>query len=72
MKVNVRINLPILLGFSDYHEIDSFGDNISRIIPKIKREELGSIGRKYWAIFYTARNKEYRKLIKDYEEKTSI
>jgi len=62
---DIRVNLPIVLAFEDYHEIPAFAANINAIIHgkvKVKCEELGLLGNQYMGIFYLQRNLEFSEL----------
>lgn len=61
----VLVNLPIVLMFTDYHEIANFASNVNQIIHgkvKVKYNELGLLAGKYVAIFYLQRNDEFQDL----------
>ncbi|CAB4196940.1 hypothetical protein UFOVP1290_460 [uncultured Caudovirales phage] len=68
MKVKpkeILVNLPIVLMFTDYHEIPEFASNINQLIHgkvHVKYEELGLLGSKYAGIFYLQRNDEFTDL----------
>lgn len=71
MKINpkeVMVNLPTILTFEDYHEIDSALDLFNNIMcKKIKAKELFSNNGYYYAIFYLKQDKEYRLMVKEHE-----
>jgi hypothetical protein len=74
MKVKpkeIMVDLPIVLPFTDYHDIPAFAATINTIIHgkvKIKCEELGILGRQYMGLFYFHRNDEYHELRKEFIE----
>jgi hypothetical protein len=62
---DLRVNLPIVLGFDDYHEIPAFASAINAIIHgklRLKYEELGLLENQYMGIFYLHRNQEFQEL----------
>ena len=69
----MKINLPIILSFDDYHEFRACGQIINKVISaptKIKYEELGDINDGlYHAIFYVNRDEKFKKLIKEFNER---
>ena len=74
-KTQVTLNLPMIMEFRDYHDINFFCSQMNELVigKKIKAEELGCVG-KYLAIFYIEKNDAYKKLreetmveIKEYE-----
>ena len=36
----MKINLPIVIGFDNYHEIDEFVDDVKKILPDIRGKEI--------------------------------
>jgi hypothetical protein len=75
LKTPKSINLPIIIGFSDYHEIDYFKETLAPVCPKLKAEELNledwgyntdnlnlSPGRFYYGLFYIGPKPVKRKL----------
>ena len=66
--MNTNINLPIVIGFNDYHEIAAFRDKLQGIIPKITFDEIGHVDGKYKAIFYTRKDKNYRAIRAEFAE----
>ena len=68
---DIRVNLPIVLGFDDPEEIPKFAATINTIIHgkvKIKCEELGVLGAQYMGLFYMQRNNEYQELRDEFIE----
>lgn len=66
----VLVNLPIVLQFTDYHELPEFASNINQLLHgkvKVKYEELGVLGSKYIGIFYLQRNDEFTELRKEFK-----
>lgn len=61
----VLLTIPIILEFSDYHEIDYIGDYFKQLNPKFKCEEVEFFDGKYHGIFYLSKNAEYKTLIKE-------
>jgi len=62
---DIKVNLPTVLMFQDYHEIPIFAETINSIIHgkvKVKCEELGILGGRYVGIFYLQRNNESQRL----------
>lgn len=58
---NKKLNLPILLEFRDYHEIDYVLDFFKEVIPNIKAKELDNYCEhtsSYGAIFYAGSQKD--------------
>ena len=47
-----KINIPIILEFRDYHDIDFFGSDLQRIIPLIRWKEIDFDRGNYLAIYY--------------------
>lgn len=72
MKVkpkDIKVNLPTVMMFRDYHEIPAFAVTINSIIHgkvKVKCEELGLLGGQYVGIFYLQRNNEYQGLREEF------
>lgn len=50
----MKINLPIIIAYSDYHDIYFAHETLEQIIPGAKFEELGCSYR-YYALFYKGR-----------------
>lgn len=68
-KLKVPVNIPIILEFSDYHEIDYVGRYMGELFNReLQSEELSFRDGSYWAIFYFKKDKEYRVLVKEHEE----
>lgn len=66
----MKINLPTIINFYDYHEIDDFGDKLKAIVPGVKWLELDRAldwGKHYCAIFYKAKDDTYKKMLKKYK-----
>lgn len=66
---DIRVNLPIVLGFDDPEEIPKFAATINTIIHgkvKVKCEDLGILGTQYMGLFYIQRNDEYQELRDDF------
>jgi hypothetical protein len=71
------INLPVVLSFGDYHDIDIFAEDVSRLGIKIKSKEVACFhdvfpGR-YYGLFYVGKcpdkktiNKLLESCIKEY------
>jgi len=62
---DIKVNLPIVLGFEDYQEIPAFAAAINTIIHgkvKVKCEDLGMLGWQHMGIFYLQRNLEFTEL----------
>jgi hypothetical protein len=55
----MKINLPTVLGFRDYHEINHFEYLLSQIIPGVKSKEIGYIDGAYQGIFYLKQDNKY-------------
>lgn len=51
-QINKKVNLPVQLEFSDYHEIDYVLNFFKEVIPGIKATKIGCDGM-YQAVFYT-------------------
>lgn len=66
----VLINIPMILSFDDYHEIDHVKNFYNQLISnkKIKSKELFSNNYGYSAIFYFKQDDEYKRLIKEYKQ----
>lgn len=68
MKVKPKealLNLPIVIMFTDYHEIPIFASNINQVLhgkSRVKYEELGMLGGQYVGLFYLQRNDEFDEL----------
>jgi len=63
----IEANLPVVIGFEDYHEIEAFSGQLENIIPSIKHRELGMADREYKAIFFVRKGPDYKKLVKQTE-----
>lgn len=62
------LELPAIIRVDDYHEFDYIIDYLKQLGAKrIKYEELGCEGRDYIGIFYSSKDKDYKKLVKEYE-----
>jgi len=62
------VNIPIILEFSDYHEINPLLDQLNIIFKKkLKVEELFSNNGIYYAIFYFKKDRYYNLLLKKHE-----
>lgn len=68
----MKINLPIIVSFRDYHDINIFGDSLKEIIPNIKYKKLESgdigVGEVYHAIFYKVKDKKFNHLRKEHKQ----
>lgn len=64
----VEADLPKILRFGDYHDAEIFREQLANIIPKIKYRELGLAYSKYVTIFYTTKDVEYKKMVKQAEK----
>lgn len=67
----ILVNLPIVLTFTDCHEIPEFAANINTLIygkVKVKYEELGELGGQYIGLFYINRNDEFSELRAEFKE----
>ena len=67
---DIKVKLPIILSFRDYHEIDNVLYHINSLLRgKIKANELGCSGEyyEYYAIFYLKKDKEYYSLVKEWQ-----
>lgn len=54
--MTVKISLPCVMTFDDYHHIDDFVDKLNEITKeKIKGKEIGFDGQNYVGIIYTER-----------------
>jgi len=53
MKVNT--NLPCLVSFGDYHDIDEFQETLKKIIPGAKVKEIGLRWGEYVAVIYVGK-----------------
>jgi hypothetical protein len=63
-----NVNIPVILEFNDYHEINPLLDQLNEIFKKkLKAEELFSNNGCYYAIFYFKKDKNYKSLVKDHE-----
>jgi hypothetical protein len=49
--MNISVNLPLRIDVDDYHEIESIGELLKKLNPRIKVKELGCNGR-YVGIAY--------------------
>jgi hypothetical protein len=65
---NISARIPIIMEFSDYHEINPTLDSLNEIFSKkLKAEELFHNGGGYYAIFFFKKDKEYKFLVKEHE-----
>ena len=69
MKIKPKkalLNLPTVLTFDDYHEINLATDMFNELVcgQKIKAKEIGYCGGGYNAIFYLKQDKEFQALRK--------
>ena len=65
---NVKLNLPVILEFADYHYIDDFYYEVKQIIPKLKRKEVEFANGIYYGIFYVNADAKYKKLLKEHKK----
>lgn len=65
----VSINIPVIMNFDDYHEVDYVRDYFNQLVSskKIKSKELFSSDYGYTAIFYFKQDNEYKRLVKEYK-----
>jgi hypothetical protein len=53
------INLPVVLSFGDYHDIDNFAEDVSRLGLHIKAKEIHNYNDvfpgRYYGLFYVGR-----------------
>jgi hypothetical protein len=67
------INVPMILYFRDYHEIDYVCDYLTRIIPGLKSKELSfnpdspDDAGGYAGIFYLKKDKAYYQMVQEHE-----
>lgn len=64
-----QAELPKVLTFGDYHDIEHFRTTVERIVPGIKARELGAAGESYYAIFYIKKDAGYKVMCKDTQNK---
>jgi hypothetical protein len=66
----LKMNLPKILSFVDYHEIKYIEKYINEFVSKdtqIKSKEIMGLGSKeYYAIFYLEKDEVYDALIKEF------
>ena len=66
-RKEVKVTIPVIMSFSDYHEIDYVLDHLNEIFGgKMKAEELGCMGDNE-AIFFFKKDAEYRSLVKEWK-----
>lgn len=76
----INTDLPVILWFDDYHEIDTFGDTLKKIVKNVKWKELNKEtydlngDEHYCGLFYLAgkepNKSEYSKInSKNYKKK---
>jgi hypothetical protein len=51
----IKIKLPVVIAFQDYHEIPFFEDKLRCIIPGIKVREIGTRAPVYEAVVYVGK-----------------
>lgn len=62
------VNIPVILEFNDYHEINPLLDQLNVIFKKkLKSEELFTNNGTYYAIFFFKKDKNYKSLVKEHD-----
>lgn len=54
----MKIKLPCIISFRDYHDIDDFADKLRVIIPDVMVEEAGMHSREYHAVVFATRRSD--------------
>ena len=67
----MRKNIPTLLYFDEYREIDEFDRHLQRIFPDLYVEDLGFLDNDHVAVVYKKRNDEYKRLKRETMTKIS-
>jgi len=62
----LTITLPQIITAEDYHEFDDIAHYLKSFGANVRFEDLGLHDRDYVAIFYTKKDDDYKKLIKEY------
>ena len=65
--MKISVNLPIIIDFNDYHEIDYVTDSMKQIIKGLKSRELEFRDGSYWGIFYLKKDRKYKQLCKEHK-----
>ena len=70
--MNAILQLPAVLNFADYHEIEHISDDVNKFISnkkdQVKESEVGFDGWSYWGLFYVGKKPtkaEITKLLDD-------
>lgn len=66
--MEVSVNLPVIMEFSDYHEIDYVTDYLKQIIKGLKSRELEFRDGSYWGVFYLKKDERYKELCKEHKK----
>jgi len=63
----VQCNVPVIMTFRDYHEINYVRDYLNELMAgkKLKSKQLPAYG-EYAAIFYFTQDAEFKALVKEY------
>ena len=65
--MQISVNLPIIIDFPDYHDIDHVGAYMKQIIKGLKFKELEFRDGCYWGVFYLKQDERYKALTKEHK-----
>lgn len=66
--MQISVNLPIIIDFPDYHDIDHVKSYMKQVIKGLKARELEFRDGCYWGIFYLKKDEKYKQLVKEHKK----
>lgn len=69
--MTTKVNLPIILEVSEPAYFDYIQNQLVKIIPRVKFEELGFDNGVHKAIYFTRKDKKFRTLIAEFNNEAT-